>query len=99
MKGREMHAVMLKAMTHKMTIYLNMLSALTKDYIVSNLNSTLVVTIYIGVGSDKETPMLESNQCSQNILLVVEGMARYSISAEERETIDCFLLFQEMRVA
>jgi hypothetical protein len=43
---RERDAVMLKAMTHKMTIYLNMLSVLTKDYIVSNLNSTFVVTIH-----------------------------------------------------
>ena len=52
---------------------------------------------YIGVGWEGETPISASNQRNQIISLVVDVIAWYSTSVEDWETIDCFLLFQEMR--
>jgi len=52
---------------------------------------------YIGVGWEKETLISASNQSNQTISFVVDVIAWYSVSAEEWETIDCFLLFQEIR--
>jgi len=52
---------------------------------------------YIGVGWEKEIPISASNQRNQTISLVVDTMARYSASVDDWETIDCFLLFQEIR--
>ena len=52
---------------------------------------------YIGVGWEKETPISASNQRNQTIYFVVDAMARYSASVDDWETIDCFLLFQEIR--
>ena len=69
-------------MTSKMTIDLNVFSSLMKNRVVSNLN---------------RTPILASNQLNQTISLVVDVMARYSASVDDWETIDCFLLFQEIR--
>ena len=65
-----------------MTFDLNVLSSLMKNRVVSNLN---------------RTPILASNQLNQTISLVVDVMARYSASVDDWETIDCFLLFQEIR--
>ena len=52
---------------------------------------------YIGVGWEKEIPISASNQRNQTISLVVDAMTRYSASVDDWETIDCFLLFQEIR--
>jgi len=52
---------------------------------------------YIGVGWEKEIPISASNQRNQTISLVVDTMARYSASVDDWETIDCFLLFQEIK--
>jgi len=52
---------------------------------------------YIGVGWEMKTPISVSNQRNQTIPLVVDVMARYSASVDDWETIDCFLLFQEIR--
>jgi hypothetical protein len=43
---RQSNGVMLEMMTSKMTIDLNVLSSLMKNRVVSNLNRTLVITIY-----------------------------------------------------
>ena len=52
---------------------------------------------YIGIGWERETPISVSNQRNQTIYLVIDAIARYSVSVEDWETIDCFLLFQEIR--
>jgi hypothetical protein len=52
---------------------------------------------YIGVGWKSETPISTSNQRNQIISLVVDVIARYFASVEDWETIDYFLLFQEIR--
>ena len=52
---------------------------------------------YIGVGWEKKTSISASNQRNQTISLVVDVMARYYASMDDWETIDCFLLFQEIR--
>ena len=52
---------------------------------------------YIGIGWERETPISVSNQRNQTIYLVVDAITRYSVSVEDWETIDCFLLFQEIR--
>jgi len=52
---------------------------------------------YIRVRWERETRISASNQCNQTISLVVDVIARYSASVEDWETIDCFLLFQEIR--
>jgi len=43
---RQSNGAMFEMMTSKMTIDLNVLSALMKNRVMSNLNRTLVVTIY-----------------------------------------------------
>jgi hypothetical protein len=52
---------------------------------------------YIGVGWESETLISASNQRNQTISLVVDVIAWYSASVEDWETIDCFLLFREIR--
>jgi len=52
---------------------------------------------YIRVGWEMKTPISDSNQRNQTIPLVVDVMAWYSASVDDWETIDCFLLFQEIR--
>jgi hypothetical protein len=52
---------------------------------------------YIGVGWEKKTSISASNQRNQTISLVVDVMAWYYASMDDWETIDCFLLFQEIR--
>ena len=45
-----------KIITDKMTIDLNMFSLFMKDIIVSNMNSTLVVTIFCTKGGESPSP-------------------------------------------
>jgi len=52
---------------------------------------------YIGVWWEMETFIPASNQHNQTISLVIDVKARYSTSVEDWETIDCFLLFEEIR--
>jgi len=52
---------------------------------------------YIEVGWENETLISASNQRNQTISLVVDVMARYYALMDDWETIDCFLLFQEIR--
>nr|GEX64061.1 zinc finger C2H2-type/integrase DNA-binding domain-containing protein [Tanacetum cinerariifolium] len=49
-------------------------------------------------GDDVSTHNSDRNQRTQRTSLTVEAMALYSASAEERDTTDCFLLFQEIGV-
>lgn len=51
----------------------------------------------MGVGSETMTPISKSNQRNQTISVVVDGIAQYLASVDERETISCFLLFQEKK--
>jgi len=73
---------MFEMMTSKMTIDLNVLSSLMKNRVVSNLNRTLVVTIYRS-RMRKKTPISVSNQRNQTISLVVDAMTRYSASVDD----------------
>jgi len=52
---------------------------------------------YIGVGWERKTHISASNQHNQTISLVVDIIAWYFASVEDWETIDYFLLFQEIR--
>jgi hypothetical protein len=52
---------------------------------------------YIGVGWEMKTHISASNQHNQTISLVVDIIAWYFASVEDWETIDYFLLFQEIR--
>nr|GFD07883.1 hypothetical protein [Tanacetum cinerariifolium] len=51
-----------------------------------------------GVGDDVSIRNSDSNQRTQRTSLTVEAMALYSASAKDRDTTDCFLLFQEIGV-
>lgn len=51
----------------------------------------------MGVGLERVTSISKSNQRSQFISVLVDDIARYSASVEERDTISCFLLFQKIR--
>lgn len=50
---------------------------------------------YLRVRAEDETPKSESHQRNQTISAVVVAVARYSASTEERATTIYFLLFQE----
>jgi len=52
---------------------------------------------YIGVGWEMETLISVSNQRNQTISLVVDVIAWYSAPVEDLETINCLLLFQEIK--
>ena len=74
-----------KMIMDKMTIDLDMFSLFMEDIIVSNMNSTLVVTIR-GVAEDVDTPKSLRSHHSQRSLDVVSTRARYSASILERAT-------------
>nr|GFA76845.1 hypothetical protein [Tanacetum cinerariifolium] len=52
----------------------------------------------LGVGDDVSIRNSDSNQRTQRTSLTVEAIALYSASAEDRDTMDCFLLFQKIGV-
>ena len=52
---------------------------------------------YIGVGWEMETLISVSNQRNQTISLVVDVIVWYSTLVEDLETINCLLLFQEIK--
>lgn len=52
---------------------------------------------YSNIGTEKEMPRVWSKLCSHKSSLTVNDIARYSASAEEHETILCFLVCHEMR--
>jgi len=52
---------------------------------------------YIGVGWEMETLISVSNQRNQTISLVVDVIVWYSTPVEDLETINCLLLFQEIK--
>jgi hypothetical protein len=52
---------------------------------------------YIGVGWESETLISASNQRNQIISSVVDVITRYSVLVEDWETVNYFLLFQEIR--
>jgi hypothetical protein len=87
---------MLEMMMSKITIDLNVLSLFMKNWVVA-IWIELWLSQYIGIGWERETPISVSNQRNQTIYLVIDAIARYSVSVEDWETIDCFLLFQEIR--
>jgi hypothetical protein len=89
---------MLDIMMSKMKIDLNVFSSFVKNWVVSNLNRTLVVTKqYIGVRWENETLISASNQHNQIIYLVIDVITQYSISVENWKTINYLLIFQEIR--
>lgn len=49
------------------------------------------------MGCERKTPISASKHRGQTISVVVEAIARYSASVEDRETTFCFLFFQEIR--
>ena len=81
---------MLKVMTSKVSINLDMLDLFIKGGVVSNLNNTFL-SQYIEVGQGRETHISTSNQ---TISLVVDVIAQYLASVEDQETIVYFLHFQ-----
>ena len=69
-----------------------------KNWVVSNLNRTLVVIKqYIGVRWENKTLISASNQHNQTIYLVIDVITQYSTSDENWKTINYLLLFQEIR--
>jgi len=96
MNKRQSNGAIFEMMTSKMTIDLNVLSALIKTELWA-IWIELWLSQYIGVGWEKDILISTSNQRNQTISLVVDVMARYSASVDDSETIDCFLLFQEIR--
>jgi hypothetical protein len=89
---------MLEIITSKMTIDLNVFSSLIKNWVVSNLNRTLVVTKqYIEVRWENKTLIYASNQHNQTIYLVIDVITQYSTLVENWKTINYLLLFQEIR--
>ena len=93
---RQSNGAMFEMMTSKMTIDLNVPSSFMKNRVVSNLNG-IWLSQYIGVGWERKTPISVSNQRNQTISLVVDAISQYSALVEDWKTIDCFLLFQEIR--
>ena len=83
-------------MTNEVTIDLNMFSTFMKDIIMSNLNSTSIITVKFSC-SGTATPRSCSNQRNQISSAVVAASALYSASVLERATTVCFLLLQEIR--
>lgn len=93
MNKKQSESVMLKVMTSKVTINLNMLDIFIKDGVVSNLNSTFL-SRYIEAGQERETHESTSNQRNQTISLVVDVIAQYLAYVKDQETIVYFLHFQ-----
>lgn len=82
-------------MSSKVTIYLDMLGALMEDRVVIDVYGTFIITVPWSRIRDRCTYVGKQPMYPNNISGV--AMARYSASMEERETIFCFLLFQELR--
>ena len=79
---KQSNDVMLEMVTSKMTIDLNILSSFMKNYVESNLNRTLVITIHRS-RMRKGDVISANNQRNQIIFLVVDVIARYSTSVED----------------
>lgn len=86
----------LEFLLSSMTIDINVLGPLMKNWIVGNSNGTLIVTIKKS-GSSNCTLISTTNQHNHTISFVVIAITWYSTSIEDRETIFCFLLFHEIR--
>jgi len=50
---------------------------------------SLLLSQYMGVGSERVTPILESKQRIQTISVVVDAITQYSASVDEQDTISC----------
>ena len=50
----------------------------------------------MSIGYKEETPKSESTLCSHLSSEVSAAMKRYSASAQERDTVCCFLIFQDI---
>jgi hypothetical protein len=82
-------------MSNKVTVNLDMFSALVNNIIVSNLNGTLIVTMDGRTAKQRDTHIRQS-QCNQRSSEVVSVSARYSTSVLDRAT-DFFLLRHEIK--
>ena len=96
MNKKQSNGAMLEMITSKMTIDFNVFSSLIKIELWA-IWIELWLSQYIGVGWERETLISTSNQCNQTISLVVDVLTWYSALVEDWETINCFLLFQEIR--
>lgn len=85
----------LEFLLSSMTIDINVLGPLMRNWIAGNSNGTLIVTIKKS-GSSNST-LISTNQHNHTISFVVVAIIWYSTSMENRETIFCFLLFYEIR--
>lgn len=53
----------------------------------------LLLSQYMGVNSERVTPISKYNQCSQTIFVVVDAITRYIAFLEDWDTISNLLLF------
>ena len=68
---------------NEVTINLNMFSTFMEDIIMSNLNSTLIITMKFSYVMEQSTPRSYSNQRKQISSIIVAANALYSASVLE----------------
>ena len=75
-------------LSYEMAVYLNMLRPHMERRITGDEGS--ILSQYICIGPSGGKPSSVRRERNHNISAVVSAMARYSASALERDTIDCF---------
>lgn len=85
---------MLKFLTHKVTIHLNMFCSFVEHWVARNLCSTFI-SQNRGVGNAKLMSKSDKRRRSQTISAHIEDIAQYSASMDDLDTVACFLDFQE----
>ena len=85
----------LNSFTDEIAVHLDMFCSFVKHRIVSNVSSNRIVTNQRS-WLRRRVPNSLNNHLTQRTSLTIEAMDRYSASADERETTDCFFVFQEM---
>jgi len=91
---KHMHESRQKSFAYNLTVNFNALCAFVKYRIFSHVNGSLIVTQqFHRLGS--KMPNEAKNVFSRTSSLVIVAIDRYSASADDLETVDCFLVFQE----
>ena len=76
---------------HKMTVNLDMFCTFMKHRVIGKVESRLTITI-----QESLMPRELNNPFNRFSSQVAAAIERYSTSAEERETVVCFLVFHEI---